>query len=99
MDLINVRVGKRLKQELKAEAREKGLTTSDIVRQVLEEHVRQRRLGESCYDIAKRVGLIGVFKGGPPTSAPIRPTSKASGVTDGRFLAARRVGFPASGRT
>ena len=65
MDRIHVGVGKRLKQELKVEAREKGLTTSDIVRQVLEEHVRQLTLGESCYDIAKRAGLIGVFKGGP----------------------------------
>ena len=42
MERINVRVDQRLKQELEAEAREKGVSPSDIVRQALEEHMRQR---------------------------------------------------------
>jgi metal-responsive CopG/Arc/MetJ family transcriptional regulator len=65
MERINVRVDTRLKQQLEAEAREKGVSPSEIVRQALEEHVQKRMPGESCYDIAKRAGIIGVFKGGP----------------------------------
>jgi hypothetical protein len=65
MERINVRVEPRLKQQLEAEAREKGVSPSEIVRQALEEHVRQWKPGESCYDIAKRLGIIGVFKDAP----------------------------------
>jgi hypothetical protein len=62
---INVRVDPRLKEDLEAEAREKGVSSSDIVREVLKEHMRQRKPRETCYDIAKRMGIIGVFKDGP----------------------------------
>ena len=65
MERINVRVDPRLKQELEAEAREKGVSPSDIVRQALEEHMRQRTPRESCYDLAKRLGIIGSAKGLP----------------------------------
>ncbi len=65
MERINVRVDLRLKQALEAEAREKNGNPSEIVRQALEEHVQKRMPGESCHDIAKRAGIIGVFKGGP----------------------------------
>ena len=65
MERINVRVDERLKQNLEAEAREKGVSPSEIVRQVLTEHVRRRVPGESCLDIARRIGLIGSAKGLP----------------------------------
>jgi hypothetical protein len=65
MERINVRVDARLKQELEAEAREKGVRPSDIVRQVLTEHVRQRAPKESCLDIARRIGFIGACKDTP----------------------------------
>jgi hypothetical protein len=65
MERINVRVDTRLKQQLEAEAREKGVSPSDIVRQALADYMQTRTPGESCYDVAKRAGLIGVFKGGP----------------------------------
>jgi metal-responsive CopG/Arc/MetJ family transcriptional regulator len=65
MERINVRVDQRLKQELEAEAREKGVSPSDVVRQVLEEHVRQRTPRQSCLDIARRIGIIGVYKDAP----------------------------------
>jgi hypothetical protein len=65
MDRINVRVEKQLKQELEAEAREKGLNASDIVRQVLEEHVRQRKPGPDCRDLAERLGILGSAEGLP----------------------------------
>jgi hypothetical protein len=66
MERINVRVDPRLKRALEAEAREKGVRPSDLVRQVLEAHVRQRVPQESCLDIARRIGLIGVYKDTPP---------------------------------
>ena len=66
MERINVRVDQRLKQELEAEAREKGVSPSDIVRQALEEHVRQRKPRETCLDIARRIGILGVYKDTPP---------------------------------
>jgi hypothetical protein len=65
MERINVRVESRLKQRLEAEAREKGVSPSQIVRQAIEEHLRQQKPGESCYDLAKRVGIIGSAKGLP----------------------------------
>ena len=66
MERINVRVDKRLKHDLEAEAREKGVSPSDIMRQVLEEHMRQRTPRETCLDIARRIGIVGVYKDAPP---------------------------------
>lgn len=65
MERINVRVDTRLKEQLEAEARAKGVSPSEIVRQALEEHMQKQAPRESCYDLAKRAGLIGVFKGSP----------------------------------
>jgi metal-responsive CopG/Arc/MetJ family transcriptional regulator len=65
MERINVRVDGRLKQELEAEAREKGVKPSDIVRQALEEHMRQRTPRETCLDVARRIGILGVYKDAP----------------------------------
>ncbi len=65
MERINVRVATRLKHQLEAEAKEKGVSPSEIIRQALEEHVRQQKPRESCYDLAKRLGIIGVYKDAP----------------------------------
>ena len=65
MERINVRVDERLKHDLEAEAREKGVSPSEIVRQALEEHMRQRIPRESCLDIARRIGILGVYKDTP----------------------------------
>ena len=62
---MTVRVQKGLKQQLEAEAREKGVSPSEIVRQALEEHIRQRVPRETCYDLAKRLGILGSAKGLP----------------------------------
>jgi hypothetical protein len=66
MERINVRVERRLKQQLELEARARGVSPSAIVRQALEEHLRQQAPRETCYDIAKRLGIIGSAKGLPP---------------------------------
>jgi hypothetical protein len=65
LERINVRVDERLKQALEAEAREKGVSPSDVVREVLEEHVKSRTRQQSCLDIATRIGLIGCAQGLP----------------------------------
>jgi len=65
VDRINVRVSRQLKQELEAEARAKGVSPSDIVREALEEHIRERAPKESCLDIARRIGFIGAYKNTP----------------------------------
>jgi hypothetical protein len=65
VERINVRVESRLKQQLEAVARAKGVSPSQIVRQAIEEHLRQQTPGESCYDLAKRLGIIGCAKGLP----------------------------------
>jgi hypothetical protein len=65
MERINIRVDKRLKQELEAEAREKGVRPSVIVRHALEEHMRSRTPRPNCRDLAERLGLIGPEEGLP----------------------------------
>jgi hypothetical protein len=65
MERINVRVEQRLKQQLEAEAREKGVRPSDIVRQALEEHMRRRTPRPNCRDVAERLGILGAAKGLP----------------------------------
>ena len=62
---MTVRVKKGIRQKLEAEAREKGVSPSEVVRQAIEEHFRLHKPAESCYDIAKRLGIIGSAKGLP----------------------------------
>ena len=57
MQRINVRVDERLKQEVEAEAREKGVRPSDIVRQALEEHLKRRTPPLNCLELAERLVL------------------------------------------
>lgn len=65
MERINVRVDEHLKEELEAEAREKGVSPSDVVREALEKHLRPRTRRQSCLDIARRIGLVGSAQGLP----------------------------------
>jgi metal-responsive CopG/Arc/MetJ family transcriptional regulator len=65
MERINVRVDDQLKKQLEAEAREKGVRPSDIVREALEEHIRHRVPKQNCRDLAEQIGLIGCAKGLP----------------------------------
>jgi metal-responsive CopG/Arc/MetJ family transcriptional regulator len=62
---MTVRVKKGLRQQLEAEARAKGVSPSEVVRQAIEEHLRQQHPAETCYDLAKRLGIIGVYTDTP----------------------------------
>lgn len=65
MERINVRVEERVKQELEAEARDKGVSPSEIVRELIEEHLRQQTPPENCLQLAERLGILGSIKGLP----------------------------------
>ena len=65
MQRINVRLDQRVKEELEAEVKQRGVSPSDIVRQALEEHLRQRTPRETCLDIARRIGIVGVYTDAP----------------------------------
>lgn len=65
MERINVRVEPKLKTELEAEAREKGVSPSEIVRRALEEHLQPRTPRENCRQLADRLGILGSVPGLP----------------------------------
>lgn len=65
MQRINVRIDDQLKSRLEAEAREKGVRPSDVVRQVLEEHLKAREPEISARALAERLGLLGAVPGLP----------------------------------
>ncbi len=61
---ITIRIPEDLGKQLKKRADLKGQSESEIVREALENYL-QGRSGESTYDIAKRLGIIGCAKGAP----------------------------------
>ena len=61
---ITIRIPESLGKRLKKRADLKGQSESALVREALENYLRQNS-GQSAYEIAKRLGLIGSFKGGP----------------------------------
>jgi hypothetical protein len=65
MERINVRVEGRVKAELEAEARARGVRPSDVVRQAIDDHLARREPRPTCLEIARRIGLVGVAKGLP----------------------------------
>jgi predicted DNA-binding protein len=62
---ITVRLDGKLHRRLSATARARGKSESDIVRAALEEHLQGNGQVETCFDIAKRMKLIGAAKGLP----------------------------------
>ncbi|MDR3622653.1 MAG: ribbon-helix-helix protein, CopG family [Paludisphaera borealis] len=65
MDRISFRVEPGLKQQLEAEAKAEGVSPSDLAREALREHLRRRKPRETAYDVAKRLGIIGVYTDAP----------------------------------
>ncbi len=62
---ISVRIGRQLRQRIREEASRTRKRESDLVREALEKHLLHNRR-ESCYDIARRLKLIGCARGLPP---------------------------------
>jgi Arc/MetJ-type ribon-helix-helix transcriptional regulator len=65
MDRINVRLDPQLKQDLEAAARAEGVRPSDVVRAALREHLKTRTPRESCLDLARRAGVVGIYTDAP----------------------------------
>ena len=56
----------RIPAQLHRAIEREGRSVSEVVREALEEHVKKTKKPETAYDVAKRLGLIGVAKNTPP---------------------------------
>jgi Arc/MetJ-type ribon-helix-helix transcriptional regulator len=65
MDRINVRLDPQLKKQLESAARAEGVSPSDVVRAALREHLDAKRPPLSCLDIARQIGIVGVYTDAP----------------------------------
>ena len=61
---ITIRIPPSLGKRLKKQAGVKGRPESEIVREALENYLRQAA-GQSAYELARQAGLIGRLKGAP----------------------------------
>ena len=73
---------KKPRKSTEAEAREKGVSPSEIVRQALEEHMRQQTPRENCLELAERLGILGSAKGLPADLSTNPMHMEGSGVTE-----------------
>jgi Arc/MetJ-type ribon-helix-helix transcriptional regulator len=65
MDRINVRLDPQLKEQLDSAARAEGVSPSDVVRAALREHFKAKMPQASCLDIARQIGIIGIYTDAP----------------------------------
>ena len=63
---LSVRIDDALRQKLTDLSRASGRSESDLVRDALERHVNQQESPLTCYELARRAGLIGSAMGLPP---------------------------------
>jgi predicted DNA-binding protein len=63
---LTVRVNSELKKRLARIARQKARRASDLIREALELYCQSQEKPVSCLDIAKKVGLVGIWKNAPP---------------------------------
>ncbi|MBI1904579.1 MAG: CopG family transcriptional regulator [Planctomycetia bacterium] len=61
---ITLRVDEVLQEKLGTLAQAAGKSESQIVREALEDYL-SRHTVVTCYDVAKKAGIIGCVKGGP----------------------------------
>jgi predicted DNA-binding protein len=62
---ITIRLDANLRKRLASMARKQGKRESDIVRAALEVHCPQTATEISCYDLAEKIGIIGLVKNAP----------------------------------
>ncbi len=62
---LTVRLDTKLRQRLDKLARQNGKRPSDVVREALDRYCRDQEKPMTCYDIAKKVGAIGIAKNLP----------------------------------
>jgi len=62
---LSIRIRPKLRQELRGLSSATGRRDSQIVREALEEYLNSNGKRETCFDIARRSGLIGVVEDAP----------------------------------
>ncbi|WZO95827.1 CopG family transcriptional regulator [Isosphaeraceae bacterium EP7] len=65
MDRINVRLDPHLKEQLDLAARAEGVSPSEVVRAALREHLKAKAPQPDCFDLARKLGILGLAKGLP----------------------------------
>lgn len=65
MARINIRLEERLKREIEDEAKTRGVSPSDVVREAIQTHLESRPKRRTCLEIAEQIGLIGCARGLP----------------------------------
>jgi Arc/MetJ-type ribon-helix-helix transcriptional regulator len=60
------RLPKQLQATLRRLAKSRGQSESEVVRTAIEKLAAAERPRDSCYDLFKKAGVIGMLKDGPP---------------------------------
>ena len=76
---ISVRIGPDLRRKLERAASLKGRRPSDLVRHALDEYFKAQGQELSCYDLARKAGVIGSVRKGPSDLATNRKHFKGFG--------------------
>ena len=63
---ITIRIEEETQERLETLAEAAGKSQSEVVRLALEDYLDRNEQVETCYDVFKKAGLIGCYKGGPP---------------------------------
>lgn len=88
---LSVRVSLELEHAIQEHARAVGRHSSEIVREVLEQHFVSRRQVRSCYDLARKAKVIGVSTTLHRISVPTHITLKASAAHESQGTRRHRV--------
>lgn len=62
---VSIRIDPALQRKLTELARRTGRSESEVLREALRRHVKRRAGKGSCYELARRAGMIGAAKGLP----------------------------------
>jgi metal-responsive CopG/Arc/MetJ family transcriptional regulator len=61
---VSVRLDSELRQQLEKEASLEGKSESEVLRRALEEYLSARGGRATCYELARKSGLVGAVKDG-----------------------------------
>jgi predicted DNA-binding protein len=64
-DRISIRIAPDLRQRIEEAASATGKPESDVVREALKQYFADRGNRDSCYEAARRAGVVGVVKKAP----------------------------------
>jgi predicted DNA-binding protein len=62
---ISIRISPNLEHRLRQEAARNGKSESQLVRDALEDYLATSGKRETCYELARRIGVLGCVKNAP----------------------------------